>query len=67
VSKHRAIAQAKMAQARQVCEFALREMRKGCAAFYDMHQQDYKRARDLFGAYWLASDSTPPRSLFGNY
>lgn len=67
MSKHRAIAQGKMAEARRLCAFALRHMRTGCASFHAMHQQDFKRAKDRFAAYWLASDCSPPRSLFGNY
>jgi hypothetical protein len=64
MSKHRAIAQQKMKQARELAAQCLYLMRRAPAEFHAMHQVDYQRARNRFAAYWLASDTCPPRTFF---
>jgi hypothetical protein len=65
MSKHRAIAQRKMAEARAQVRQSMRMMRSGPAEFNDMHAEDARRHLNRFTAYFLASDAMPPLSTQG--
>lgn len=65
MSKHRAIAQRKMAEARAQVAQSMRLMRRGPAEFNDMHAEDARRALGRFSAFFMASDAMPPLSVQG--
>lgn len=63
MSKHRAIAQSKMADMRRQIQASLRGMRSG--QFVPMHERDLIHAQQRFAAYFLASDAMPPLTTQG--
>lgn len=65
MSKHRAIAQAKMAEARTQVAQSMRLMRSGPAEFNEMHAEDARRQLNRFAAYFMASDVMPPLTTQG--
>lgn len=65
MSKHKAIAQRKMAEARQQVRQSMRFMRQAHPEFHAMHAEDARRALNRFTAYFLASDTMPALSTQG--
>ena len=65
MSKHRAIAQRKMAEARAQVAQSVHLMRRGPAEFNAMHEEDARRHLNRFTAYFLASDAMPPLTTQG--
>lgn len=63
MSKHRAIAQSKMADMRRQIKASLRGMRSG--QLVEMHERDLMHAQTRFVAYFLASDAMPPLTTQG--
>lgn len=65
MSKHRAIAQRKMAEARAQVAQSMHLMRTGHASFHPLHSEDARRHLNRFAAYFMASDAMPPLTVQG--
>jgi hypothetical protein len=65
MSKHRAIAQSKMADMRRQIQQSLRHLRKCTPNFRELHERDLVHAQTRFAAYFMASDAMPPLTTQG--